>query len=207
MSAFDIVILTILLASGGLGYLHGALRSVASLASLILALGVAFLGLGVVAPLISARLDPDWIARPLAFLFLFAASYVAFRLVGAGLADGLRQARFLNALDRAFGFLLGLVRATLFLGVCNLVFTAVSPPGATPVWLKDSLFYPLTVRSADLIRRMTPKGLDLAARTAPDLGQAVNDAFGDRHKGDTKAGGGYDTPVHPDRDKAAETPW
>jgi membrane protein required for colicin V production len=158
-------------------------------------------------PVVDSWINPDWAAPPLTFLLLFVGAYVGLRVVGAGLAGGLRQARLLNALDRAMGFAFGLIRATLFLGVCNLAFTAAAPAGYAPSWLAGSLFYPLTARSADLIRAMAPKGLDLAGQVAPKVGDAVNSALGDGHEGDTQAPGGYDTPNPPDRDKAAETPW
>lgn len=207
MIPFDIILLAILLISAGLGYLQGALKELVSLASLVLALAVAILGFRHMEPVVDSWINPDWAAPPLTFLLLFAGAYLGFRVAGAGLAGGLRQARLLNALDRAIGFAFGLVRATLFLGVCNLAFTAATPAGYTPSWLTGSLFYPLTARSADLIRALTPKGLDLAGQVAPKVGDAVDSALGERHEGDMQAPGGYDSATPPDRDKAAETPW
>ena len=207
MIPFDLIVLAILLASAGLGYLQGAVKELVSLIALVLALGAAILGLRHVEPLIEARLDPDWAAAPLAFLLLFAAAYLVLRLLGNGLSGGVRQARLLNALDRALGFGFGLVRAMLFLGVCNLVFTAATPEGRTPVWLQGSIFYPLTERSAGLIRSLAPKGLDLAGRWAPRLGDVVEEALGSTPKGDMGPAGGYESAKPPDRDKAAETPW
>jgi membrane protein required for colicin V production len=207
MIPFDIILLAILLISAGLGYLQGALKELVSLASLVLALAVAILGFRHMEPVVDSWINPDWAAPPLTFLLLFAGAYLGLRVAGAGLAGGLRQARLLNALDRAIGFAFGLVRATLFLGVCNLAFTAATPAGYAPSWLTGSLFYPLTARSADLIRALTPKGLDLAGQVAPKVGDAVDSALGERHEGDMQASGGYDSTTPPDRDKAAETPW
>ncbi|MFN9832357.1 MAG: CvpA family protein [Phenylobacterium sp.] len=207
MIPFDIILLAILLISAGLGYLQGALKELVSLASLVLALAVAILGFRHMEPVVDSWINPDWAAPPLTFLLLFAGAYLGLRVAGAGLAGGLRQARLLNALDRAIGFAFGLVRATLFLGVCNLAFTAATPAGYAPSWLTGSLFYPLTARSADLIRALTPKGLDLAGQVAPKVGDAVDSALGERHEGDMQAPGGYDSTTPPDRDKAAETPW
>lgn len=207
MIPLDYILLAILLASAGLGYLHGATKELVSLASLVLAVAIAVTGLRHVEPLVDARINPDWAAPPLTFLLLFVGAYLGLRLAGAGLTGGIRQARLLNALDRALGFGFGLVRATLFLGVCNLAFTAATPDAYAPSWLKGSLFFPLTTRSGELIRALAPKGLDLAGRVAPRVEGAVDSALGDRHEGDTASGGGYDSANHPDRDKAAETPW
>ena len=207
MIPFDFILLAILLVSAVLGYIQGALKELVSLVSLVLALALAILGFRHMEPVVDSWINPDWAAPPLTFLLLFAGAYLGLRVAGAGLAGGLRQARLLNALDRAMGFAFGLIRATLFLGVCNLAFTAASPAGYAPSWLAGSLFYPLTARSADLIRAMAPKGLDLAGRVAPKVGDAVGSALEERHEGDTQAPGGYDTPNPPDRDKAAETPW
>ena len=207
MIPFDMVVLALLLASAGLGYLQGAVKELVSLVALVLALAAAILGLRHLEPVIQARLDPDWAAAPLAFVLIFAAAYLLLRFLGNGLSGGVRQARLLNALDRALGFGFGLVRAILFLGVCNLLFTAATPEGQKPAWLQGSIFYPLTERSAGLIRSLAPKGLDFAGRWAPRVGDVVEDALGKTGEGDTGPAGGYENATPPDRDKAAETPW
>lgn len=207
MIPFDIIILAILLASAGLGYIQGAVKELISLVALVLAVACAVLGMRALEPAIDARIDPDWAAAPLAFLLVFVAAYLGVRILGNGVSGGIRQARLLNALDRALGFAFGLVRATLFLGVCNLLFTAATPEDRRPDWMENSIFYPLTERSAQLIRTLAPKGLDLAGRLAPKVEDVVGDALGDSRKGDTEAARGYESPSPPDREKASETPW
>ena len=202
MMPFDLIILGILLLSGVLGFAQGVVKELVSLVSLVVALVLAMLGLKFVTPLIEARMDPDWAAAPLAFLLVFAFAYLGLRLLGSGLTGGIRQARLLSALDRALGFAFGLVRATLFLGVCNLAFTAATPPSYAPAWLQGSLFYPLTERSAGMIRALAPQGANLAGRIAP----AVEKALGEGHKGDRQDDGGYVASAPSGRDKAAETP-
>lgn len=202
MMPFDLIILGILLLSGVLGFAQGAVKELVSLVSLVAALVLAMLGLRFVTPLIEARMDPDWAAAPIAFLLVFALAYLGLRLLGSGLTGGIRQARLLSALDRALGFGFGLVRAALFLGVCNLAFTAATAPGYAPAWLQGSLFYPLTERSAAMIRALAPQGASLAGRIAP----AVEKALGEGQKGDRLDDGGYVTSAPSGRDKAAETP-
>jgi membrane protein required for colicin V production len=202
MMPFDLIILGILLLSGILGFAQGAVKELVSLVSLVAALVLAMLGLRFVTPLIEAWMDPDWAAAPIAFLLVFALAYLGLRLLGSGLTGGIRQARLLSALDRALGFGFGLVRAALFLGVCNLAFTAATAPGYAPAWLQGSLFYPLTERSAAMIRALAPQGANLAGRIAP----AVEKALGEGQKGDRLDDGGYVTSAPSGRDKAAETP-
>jgi len=125
MIPFDFILLAILLVSAVLGYLQGALKELVSLVSLVLALALAIVGFRSMEPVVDSWINPDWAAPPLTFLLLFVGAYLGLRVVGAGLAGGLRQARLLNAMDRAMGFAFGLIRATLFLGVCNL---AKPPP-------------------------------------------------------------------------------
>ena len=202
MMPFDLIILGILILSGVLGFAQGAVKELVSLVSLVVALALAMLGLRFVTPMIEARMDPDWAAAPIAFLLVFALAYLGLRLLGSGLTGGIRQARLLSALDRALGFGFGLIRAALFLGVCNLAFTAATPPSYAPAWLQGSLFYPLTERSAELIRSLAPQGVTLAGR----LGPVVKKALGEAPEGDRPIDGGYVTDALSGRDKAAETP-
>lgn len=202
MMPFDLIILGILLVSGALGFSQGAVKELVSLVSLAAAVVIAVLGLRFVVPALEARMDPDWAATPLAFLVVFALAYLGLRMLGSGLSGGVRQVRLLSALDRAFGFGFGLLRAVIFLGVCNIAFTAAAPPGYAPTWLQGSLFYPLAERASELIRTLAPKGVDLAGRVAP----AVERALGGTPEGDSGPGGGYGTGIPSGRDKAVETP-
>jgi membrane protein required for colicin V production len=188
---FDIIVLAILVASAGLGFIQGAAREMVSVIAFLIAAVAAAYGLRFTGPIGRAMIDPDWAGTVAAGVLTFVVVYAALRLLGAGFARGIQQAPVLGILDRTVGLGFGLIRAFVFLGACNLAFTAATPASLTPHWLAGATFYPMTKTAADMLRAFAPKGLDVAGKLTPALGDAVREGSA-KPKGDSRDREGYD---------------
>jgi len=191
MPWFDIIILAILLTSAGIGFYQGAAREMVSVVSFLVAAVAAIYGLRVTGPIGRSMIDPDWAGTVAALAGVFVLVYATLRLLGAGVTQGIRGAPVLGILDRTVGLGFGLIRAFVFLGACNLAFTAATPPSLIPHWLSAATFYLMTEASADMLRAFAPKGLDVAGKLSPSLGKAVRDGSANP-EGDTARRRSYD---------------
>lgn len=188
---FDIIVLAILVVSAGIGFIQGAAREMVSVIAFLLAAVAAIYGLRITGPIGRTLIDPDWAGTVAAVVVTFVVVYGALRLLGAGLTRGIQNTQFVGFLDRTVGLGFGLVRAFVFLGACNLAFTAATPPSLTPKWLASATFYPMTSTAADMLRAFAPKGLDMAGKLTPSIGEAVREGSAKR-KGDSHDREGYD---------------
>jgi membrane protein required for colicin V production len=188
---FDIIVLLIMVASAGIGFAQGAAREMVSVVAFLVAAVAALYGLRFTGPMGRALIDPDWAGTVAAGAVTFVVVYGVLRLLGAGFTRGIQQAPVLGILDRTVGLGFGLIRAFVFLGVCNLAFTAATPASLTPHWLAGATFYPMTETAADMLRAFAPKGLDMAGKLTPALGDAVREGSANR-KGDSHDREGYD---------------
>ena len=189
LTQFDLIVLTLLLISGAVGFARGAVREVAALVALVVAAFLAIVGLPVSAPVVREIVRPDWLGTVAALILVFGVTYLALRLIGAGLARRVQRTDVLGALDRSVGLLIGLGRGLLVLGALYLMFNAATPQDLRPRWITEAKTWPLATEMGDLLESLAPQGLDLAARLGPAFDNAVRDGSGDRRVTDR-----YDAP-------------
>lgn len=189
LTQFDLIVLTLLLISGAVGFARGAVREVAALVALLAAGFLAIFGLPVSAPIVREVVRPDWLGTAAALILVFLITYILLRLIGAGLAKRVQATDVVGALDRSVGLLIGLGRGLLVLGALFLMFNAATPEDLRPRWITEAATWPLAGEMGDFIEGLAPKGLDLAAALGPAFDNAVRNGSGDRRVTD-----GYDAP-------------
>jgi len=190
VTPFDIIAGLLLLVSGVTGWLRGASRELTSALSFIFAAAIALFGLRISGPIFRKLMDPDWAATASAVLVVFVIFFLIFRLVGGRLTASLHETSA-GALDRAVGATFGVIRACVILGVFNLLLHLATPPDRMPRWVQDSMFYPLSEASGQVLKVFAPKGKALAGKLAPAIKDAVHEG-GDNTSGEKSSGKGYD---------------
>lgn len=191
LTQFDLIVLVLLLISAALGFARGAVAEIAALTALLAAAAIAILTLPITASIMHKAVQSGWLAAAAALIVVFAIVYLILRLTFGAAARSIQETRFLGALDRSLGLLIGLGRGLLVLGALNLAFNAATPEELRPAWIVSSKTWPLSQNMGRLLKAMTPKGLDIAGRLKPAFDQAVHatarKALDDRLKSD-----GYD---------------
>lgn len=191
MPWFDIIVLAILLTSAAFGFFSGATREMVRALSFLLAAVIAIYGLRWTAPFGRELIDPDWAGTVVAGLVVFIAVYATMRITGGAMARGVQNTHVLGVLDRSIGLGFGLLRALVVLGALHLAFQAATPPDRVPKWMTGAAFYPMTSAAANLLKAFAPKGLDMADKLAPSIGEAVRDGSA-TDRGDSRDARGYD---------------
>lgn len=179
MTQFDFIVIALLLISAAVGFARGAVREVAALFALVAAGALAIFGLPVFAPLFREAIA-GWLGTVAALVVVFAVTYVALRLIGAGLARQVQRTQMLGFLDRSLGLLIGLGRGLIVLGALYLMFIAATPRDLQPRWITGAATWPAARNMGRLLESLAPKGLDVAGRIKPAFDRAVRDGSGDR---------------------------
>jgi membrane protein required for colicin V production len=190
VTPFDIIAGLLLLVSGVTGWVRGASRELTSALSFIFAAAIALFGLRISGPIFRKLMDPDWAATGAAVLVVFVVFFLIFRLIGGRLTESLQQSSA-GMLDRAIGATFGAIRACVVLGVFNLLLHLATPPDRMPHWVEDSMFYPLSEASGEVLKVFAPKGKALAGKLAPAIKDAVHEG-GDNTSGEKSSDKGYD---------------
>jgi membrane protein required for colicin V production len=175
VTQFDLIAIILLAVSALIGFARGALRELITIVAFVLAVAIALFALRFTGPLARHWLHPSWVGNVAALLAGFLVSYIAIRIVGAGIARKVHDVGSLGAFDRAAGVGIGLIRGFVILGVFQMVFSAATPRERMPTWISHAVLYPAAADSAQALKALEPGGLALAGKLAPTLKQAVAD--------------------------------
>lgn len=180
MSQFDILVFILLGVSAAVGFFRGAVREVFALMALVVAAGLAVLGLPVFGPTVRGVVQPDWLGTIASLIAVFVVAFIALRLIGAGIAQRVQKTQMVGFLDRSLGLLIGLGRGLIVLGALFLMFNAATPEDLRPQWIIGARTWPLASNMGRLLDELAPKGLDVAGRLKPAFDRAIGDGSGDR---------------------------
>jgi len=180
VTQLDFIVLALLGISAAIGFSRGAVREVFALVALVVAAGLALVGLPVFTPFAREIVGSGWLSTATALVGIFIVTFIALRLIGAGIARQVQNTQILGFLDRSLGLLIGLARGMIVLGALYLAFNAATPQDLRPQWIIGARSWPLASNMGRLLEHIVPRGLDLAGRMKPAVDRAVRDASGDR---------------------------
>jgi len=187
LTLFDIIALSILGVSALIGLARGALREVTTVVAFILAAYAAVFGLRFLGPMARHEVHPAWLGNAIALLVIFLVVYVALRVISAGMTRSLHATTGLGAMDRSIGASFGLIRGLVALGLINMALHMAPAAAGSPEWITSAKLYPLSERSAEVIRIVGPKSSEFYHHLTPDLARAVNTTDDDQS---ASSGGG-----------------
>ncbi|MDZ4376234.1 MAG: CvpA family protein [Phenylobacterium sp.] len=179
MTQFDFLVFALLGISAAVGFARGAVREVFALAALVVAAGLAVVGLPVFGPAVR-DVVPGWLGTVATLVLVFVIAFVALRLIGAGVARQVQSTQMLGFLDRSLGLLIGLGRGLIVLGALYLMFNAATPEDLRPRWMTGAQTWPVAANMGRLLQSLAPQGMDLAGSLGPALDRAIDDGSGDR---------------------------
>jgi membrane protein required for colicin V production len=200
VTQFNALVFALLAISAAIGFARGAVREIAALLALIVAAVLAVLALPTSGPFFRSFVHPAWLGTIAAAAAVFVVTFVALRLIGAGLARHVQSTQVLGFLDRSLGLLIGLARGLIVLGALFLMFDAATPQDLRPPWITGARTWPLAHNMGRLLETLAPKGLDVAGRFTPALDRAVRDGSRDR-----SAPEGYEAPNSADTDRPEQS--
>lgn len=186
----DVLVLIILLISAGIAFMRGFIREVLTIAGVGGGLSSAYFGAPLLKPHmrswfgVEEGIEPerlfgilpyDIVADALCYGLIFIVVVTALSFVSHALAEWARRTG-LGAIDRSFGFLFGLIRGILLLGLLYLPVHLFVEQGAKDSWFEDtkSHFYLEKVSAA--MAEFLPEDAEAAGETAMSQGEKIMDA-------------------------------
>lgn len=167
LTAFDLVGLAILLASGLLALVRGFVREALSVTAFVAASLATLWSLPAFIGPARDIIDPDWLAPLAVGGVIFVIIYLAVTFVTSSLSKGLARGEDVNVVDRTLGFAFGALRGLVLLGL-GVIFIAATfgDRGQPPVWVTQARIYPMVNATARALQSLAPETSRIA-RTAP----------------------------------------
>lgn len=186
----DIIVLVILLISAGIAFMRGFIREVLTIAGVVGGLASAYFGaphlkpqmrswFGVEEDVVPERLfgilPYDILADALSYGLIFIVVVTVLSFISHSLAEWARRTG-LGAIDRSFGFLFGLIRGILLLGLLYLPVHLFVEAEAKESWFKDTKSHFYLEKVAGAMATYLPEDAEEKAQATLDEGEKIMDA-------------------------------
>jgi membrane protein required for colicin V production len=185
----DIVVATVLLISAVIALFRGFVKETLTIAGWIGAIFITLYGYQHVAPLLTGFITDSWVAELVAASALFLVSLVILTIVSHMIASRV-QGSVLGHLDRALGFVFGLVRGIALVSLVYLVGTLFWDEDSLPDQIHEARSLPLVKTGADFLASLLPEdtfpGRDGAADRIDDAVNDIKESVGDAVEGVAK---------------------
>jgi membrane protein required for colicin V production len=186
----DIIVLVILLISAGIAFMRGFIREVLTIAGVVGGLASAYFGAphlqphmrgwfgveeGVVPERLFGVLPYDVLADVLSYGLIFIVVVTVLSFISHSLAEWARRTG-LGAIDRSMGFLFGLIRGILLLGLLYLPVHLFVEAEAKENWFKDTKSHFYLEKVAGVMASYLPEDAEKQAEDTLAQGEKIMDA-------------------------------
>jgi membrane protein required for colicin V production len=184
ITVVDLVAGFVILVSAGLAAWRGLMRETLSILSWIVAAYLAYLFYPTFRPMVRGFISPAWLADTVDFAALFIILLVPLSFMSFRMAEGVKKSE-IGPVDRALGFVFGIGRGLVVIGLAYIVFGYLVPPAKDPDWLKGARVYPVVQKTSVLLKSIVPR----VGIGAPTDGESSGTATDNAGGSDTKTYG------------------
>ncbi len=162
---FDLFALGVLFVSGVMALMRGFVREALTVTAFVAAALAALWTRPVFAGLLLDVVGSGLIANVVSMGAVFLLVYLAVSFVTSSLQKNVKSGEDVTVIDRTLGFVFGLVRGLVMLGLLVLV---IGNTMSNPTWMTGSRLYPLANASAQLLQTLAPDGSWVAGQQTDD---------------------------------------
>jgi len=174
INGLDLAVGIVLLISALLAFMRGFVHEVLSIAAWVGAVLAAVQGLPFARPLARSIIPIDWAADAAAAVIIFLIVLLVLSLLTNAVARSIQKSA-LNNLDRSLGFVFGLARALVILGVGLIITDWLTM--ARPGWMAQAKTLPIIETAADGLKAVVPASFLAAGDAAKDGAAKINRAI------------------------------
>jgi len=164
VNPIDILVAVVLLLSGLLAFSRGAVREILGVGAWIGAAFAAIYGFAHAREFSRQMIESQLVADAVAGLVVFLVALILLAVVSQIISSRIQGSKF-GALDRAIGFLFGLVRGAVLLCLAYMLFVWAMAEQDRPPWIAKARTLPYIVKGAEAIRSIVPDELEEKAKT------------------------------------------
>jgi len=155
MHWIDILVIGTLLISGAFAYARGFVHEVLSIAGWIGAVFATLYGTPVLEHFTLQFIEDPFIATMVTGILVFIGTLVILSITTRRISHGVKESA-LGPLDRALGFLFGLLRGAVVVALVWIGYTWMTPPDEQPEWIYEARTIPLIIQGADMLKALAP---------------------------------------------------
>ncbi|MEE8438982.1 MAG: CvpA family protein [Micropepsaceae bacterium] len=111
-------------------------------------------------PMLREYISPDWLADFGVFIGIFIIVLVPLSYMSHRFTETVKQAE-IGPVDRTLGFVFGVGRGLVIVGLAHIVFSLLVPPQNQPSWLMEARLFPVVQNTSDVLLSLVPPPDDI----------------------------------------------
>src|SRR5262245_2613351 len=155
VTAIDIVVIAIIAISAVIALWRGLVRETFSVFEWVAS---AYVGLRLAPtfrPMLAGIVEPAWLAWGAAFAATFLAVFIPLSIFSHRFSEVVQRSE-IGPIDRVLGFVFGIGRGLVILGLAYIAFASFVPLEKQPESLKGARLFPLIQNSSDVLLSLVP---------------------------------------------------
>jgi membrane protein required for colicin V production len=165
MHWIDILVIGLLLISGAFAYARGFVHEVLSIGGWIGAVFATMYATPAVEQFTVQFIQDPFIATLVTGIVIFIGALVILSIITRRISNGVKESA-LGPLDRALGFLFGILRGGVIVALVWIGYEWMTPPDEQPKWIYEARTIPMIVQGANMLKALAPPS-DKDAKKAP----------------------------------------
>jgi len=162
ITVVDILVVLAILVSAFYAAWRGLMRETLSIFSWAVAAYVTLRFFPTFRPMLREVVQPEWLADLGVFCGLFVLVLVPLSFLAFRFSETVKKTE-IGPVDRALGFIFGVGRGLVVVGLSYIVFAALVPLQNHPAWLTGARLFPLIQNTSDVLLTLVPEAEELPA--------------------------------------------
>jgi membrane protein required for colicin V production len=158
ITAVDALVIGIVLISAGFAMLRGLIHETFAILEWIAGGYVALRFTPLFQPLLNGAIKPPWLEWLLVFIGTFLVVFIPLSIMSHRLSQMVKQSD-IGPVDRVLGFVFGVARGLVIVGLAYIAFTALVPAKDHPASLTQARSFPLIRNTSEILRELAPRGI------------------------------------------------
>jgi len=155
VTAVDVVVIAVLLFSAGFAMWRGLVSETFTIIDWVAAAYVAIRFTPTFQPLLRGIISPAWLEYVVVFIGTFLLMFIPLSILNNRLSEAVKKSE-IGPVDRVLGFVFGLGRGLVIVGLSYIAFAAMVPLRDHPAALTQARLYPLIRQTSDVLLGLVP---------------------------------------------------
>jgi len=159
ITAIDVLVVIVIVISAGYAFYRGLVHETFAILEWVASGYAALRFTPVFQPMLRDYISPLWLEWVVVFLGTFLIVFIPLSIISHRLSQVMKKSA-LGPMDRALGFVFGVGRGLVIVGLSYLAFSAFVPAKNHPGTLTKARLYPLILSTSEVLRSLSPPSED-----------------------------------------------
>jgi membrane protein required for colicin V production len=182
VTTIDLIVIVIVLLSALVALWRGLVRETFSIFEWVASAYVALRMAPVFQPMVSGIIAPPWLAWVAVFLATFIIVLVPLSIMTHRFAEIVKRSE-IGAIDRALGFVFGIGRGLVIVGLAYIAYASFVPPESQSATVTGARLFPIIQNSSEVLLSLVPGTASEGGTVSQGKDQEQAETYGAQERG------------------------